>query len=351
MEHFFTPTRRYQDRWGEDGDDGDGPFEYTEVELAVPMEDFLIYSWRWEDLLAFVTGGVMRTILWITDNAFLVVEDDGNRFNLNEDTFERFIVAAMQAMSGQEQTLTLAHDYDEALSTREVSVFWHAIMTSNSVKLTIETAHDDRSVGLPSGPILSQFFRGSPSLQYLKFFRLHFKEEHCCALATLQRTDLTVELTYCTIEPQDAQDIFIEWFRHNQVVTELNYCEIDSSIIRALSGNNSVKKLNIEKDSSCFGEEEIRSLLQALPGNMGIEHLTLRDFQMTDDVWSLLCRSISRHPRVEFLSLPNNRLTGRPQPLSAASKTTRMNAILQMLQHNTVIRTIYFAERELRDEA
>jgi hypothetical protein len=44
MEHLFTPTRRYQDLFEQDRDDDDGrPFEYTEVELAVPVEDFLIY--------------------------------------------------------------------------------------------------------------------------------------------------------------------------------------------------------------------------------------------------------------------------------------------------------------------
>jgi hypothetical protein len=82
----------------------------------------------------------------------------------------------------------------------------------------------------------------------------------------------------------------------------------------------------------------MRSLLQALPGNIGIEHLTLKHFQMSDETWSLIFRSISRHPRVGFLSLTNYR--PRPQRLSAASKTRRMNAILQMLQHNTVLRTI-----------
>ena len=46
MEQFFTPTQRYQDRF----DDDDGPVEYTEVELAVPVEDFLSYRWDWEAL-------------------------------------------------------------------------------------------------------------------------------------------------------------------------------------------------------------------------------------------------------------------------------------------------------------
>jgi hypothetical protein len=338
MKHFFTTTRRYQDIWEADWYDGDGPFEYTELRLAVPLEDFLLFSWHWQDLLVFVTGGEMRKILWITENAFLVVEDDENPFDLDDDTLGRCIDAEMQAKSGQKQTLTIAHLYDAAISTGEVALFWRAVATSKSVKLTIH-AHDYfQAIGLPPGPILSQFFRGSLSLQHLMFNGLHFEEEHCRALATLQRTDLTVEFTYCAIETQDAQDIFIEWFRHNQVVTELNCCEIDSSMICALSGNNSLKKLTIEKDSFWFGEEEMRSLLQALPGNMGIEHLTLTDFQMTDEAWSLLFRSLATHPRMNFLSI--NYSSFSTYSTESNTPITIVNAILKMLLLNTVVYTI-----------
>jgi hypothetical protein len=340
MEHFFRPIRRYQDIWEEERDDDDGILEYTELELAVSPEDFLIYSWHWEDLLAFVAGGVMRKILWITENAYLVVEDDENPFVFTEGSFGCFGVAEIQAMSNQQQTLTLAPLYDNDFSTGEMGVFWRAVATSNSVKMNIQAA------GLPSGPILSQFFQSSPSLQYLAFDGVHFKKEHCRALATLLRTDLAVKLSCYTIEPQDAEYTFIEWFRHNQVVTELDcwHWEMGNHFVCS-ERNNSVKRLAF----SHIPLEHISSLAQALPGNTGIEHLRLVYDEMSDDVWSLLFRSISRHPRVEFLSLaPNCR--PRPHPLSAASKTARMKAILQMLQHNTVLRTIDLTY-DLRDEA
>jgi hypothetical protein len=73
-EQFFRPTRRYQNIFAREWDDDDGPFTfaYTELELAVPVEDFLVYPWDWKDLYVFVTGGVMRKILWITKYAYLV---------------------------------------------------------------------------------------------------------------------------------------------------------------------------------------------------------------------------------------------------------------------------------------
>jgi hypothetical protein len=38
MGHFFSPTRFLQDRWEEFNYD---PFLYTEVALAIPVEEFL----------------------------------------------------------------------------------------------------------------------------------------------------------------------------------------------------------------------------------------------------------------------------------------------------------------------
>jgi hypothetical protein len=337
MEHLFTPTRRYQDLFEQDRDDDDGPFEYTEVELAVSVEDFLIYHWDWADLLAFVTGGIMRKILWITRSTFLVVEDARNLFDFNEDTLNCYVDAEIQATSGQEQTLTLANvsHLDIPVSTGEVGVFWRAIMTSNSVKLNVRS---NDLLGLPSGPILSQFLRESPSLQVLEFREFDFMEEHCRALATLERTDIEVKLNGCMLEPQAAQNMFIEWYRHNEVITDINCCKMGSRIISALSGNNSVKRLLFNNLSN---EEEIRSLAQALPGNTGIEHLSLSRFKMSDETWSLLFRSMSRHPRVDVLSIGHFSCV---TALSAQAKITRMNPIIKMLQHNTVVRTIALAD-------
>jgi hypothetical protein len=200
--------------------------------------------------------------------------------------------------------------------------------------------------GLPSGPLLSQLLRESPSLQVLHFRVFDFMEEHCRALVTLQRTDLEVKFMYCAFEPQNAEDSFIEWLRSNQVVTELECCQMGSHILSALSGNNSVKKLTIYNNSSKFGEDEMHSLIQALPGNLGIEHLCLRClsyFEFSDETWILFFRSLSTHPRIKLFSaygawIRNHRSLSTA--LSTASKTTVLNAIIQMLHLNTVIQRI-----------
>ena len=78
IEELCTPTRRYQDIWEEEDirDVDDDPFAYTEVAFAIPVEDFLVNSWDWNDLLVFLTGGATPRILWITENTFLVINDE-----------------------------------------------------------------------------------------------------------------------------------------------------------------------------------------------------------------------------------------------------------------------------------
>jgi hypothetical protein len=61
---------------------------------------------------------------------------------------------------------------------------------------------------------------------------------------------------------------------------------------------------------------------------------------MSDETWSLIFRSLSTHPRINFLSAPHRNSILQFQPLSAASKTTRMKAMIQMLHLNTVVHTI-----------
>jgi hypothetical protein len=341
MEQLCAPTRRFREIWERGRDDDDDLFEYTEVELAVPVEEFLNYCWDWKDLRSFLIGGATPKLLWITENSFLVIDDHVNAFDLDDD-IHRCIAAEIQTPSGQaqEQTLILARLYDSDMSTGEVSVFLRAVATSNSSKLTIDK--DGDRAGLPSGPILLKFLRESTALQDIHLQGFHFTEEHCRALATLERTDIKMALSYCVFEPHNAEDTFIEWFRQNQVVTELVYCHIGGDIISALSWNTSVKKLVIDTNARYLieGEEEILSLCQALRGNLGLEHLAIRGLNLSHETCRLLFKSLTMHPRMNFLSIPC---------YSAKAKTKGMKAIIQMLHLNTRFHTIEISDLYLSD--
>jgi hypothetical protein len=335
MQQFFkNPTRRLRDRWEEAGDDS---FEYAEVQLAAPVDEFLACRWDWAAFRAFVGDGPMRKIVWITEDTFLSVDDDLCLEDGNGDFgYIPQLIVYFTAKSGENQKLNLwVSDNSEYLPSAACSVLWHAMTTSNSVKLMLQSFFVH---GLSSGPVLSEFLVESTGLLVLEFEGLVFEEEHCRALAALQRTDLEIEFNECTLEPQDAEDIFIKWFQRNQVVTDLYCCTMGSSTLSALiSVNSSVKKLSF---NGCeFGDEHIRSLAQALPSNQGIVNLRLTNVVMSDETWGVLFRAMSTHPRIKHLLLWHYGPT-RPPKLSAESKTNRMHAIAQMLQHNTVVCTI-----------
>jgi hypothetical protein len=350
---FFEPSVRYQeqtDHARDDQDDDDGPIEetigdYTEVQLTVSVEVFQSnYCWDWEALRAYCSAnGAMSTILWITENTFLCVVIGNGFYFYNDEALMRFNYthATFQDSGGQEQTIILAHRVDHherhETSIGEAGAFWRAIITSNGVALTI--VNDSNCMALPSGPLLSHFLRGSPSLQVLEFEDFYLGEEHCRALAGLVRTDIKIKFKGCSLEPQDAEDnSFFEWFRSNQVVTEIFCYRLGSRILSALSGNRYIKKFMIGFCSSELGKEEMYALLEPLSGNIGIEHLTIQKFEVaSDEIWILLFRSLSTHPSMKLLSLPEYMPFYQ---FSAGSKAARMNAIVQMLQINTVVHTI-----------
>jgi hypothetical protein len=168
MEHFFLPfcLLRYQDILDEQSNSEYDPHEYTDIQLAVPVEDFLVYRWDWKDLRAFLTGGVTTKMFWITEDAFLVVRESGNVHHYHlHDSIIGYMSAKIQAKSGEEHALYLAHLHHPLIPTGEISVFWRAITTSNSMQLSIH--NDNAEIGLHSGPLLSHFLRESPSLQVL----------------------------------------------------------------------------------------------------------------------------------------------------------------------------------------
>ncbi len=100
MKEICTPTRRYQDmlRYQDSLEAStirDDLFHYTEVQLAIPVEDFLVYRWDWTDLKAFLRQGTPK-ILWSSETAFLAVEESGDRSRFDD---HGYISVSIQAMS------------------------------------------------------------------------------------------------------------------------------------------------------------------------------------------------------------------------------------------------------------
>jgi hypothetical protein len=328
MEDCFTPSRRRQERHG-------NMFAgYTEVKLTVSIEAFMNHRWDWSDFQAFVTGdeGERWKVLWITENTCICVEDEDTFFGYDEEDYA-ILRASFTTTSGERYDMVLAMKGTDtaSLSAEASCVFWHAVTTSNCVKLKLH--HMCCWFGLYSGPALSQFLEASPSLELLEFESVTFEEASCRALATLERTDLEITFNGCSFDPGGAKDTVIEWFRRSQVVTKLERCRMNDSIISALSENTSVKIFSIIGTTDGHSD-----LALVLAGNKGIENLHLPWF--TDETWgdetrSLLLDSLWEHPRIQSVSLYFY------SRLSAASKASIMiAAVRRLVRYNTVVRTI-----------
>jgi hypothetical protein len=200
----------------------------------------------------------------------------------------------------------------------------------------------DWCTGLCSSPALLRFLEASPSLELLKFEDFAFKEAHCHAFATLERTGLEVTFEGCSFDAKGATGTFIEWLRHSQIVTKLENCTMQHIVYSALTGNSSVKTLSIDTSMGWRNDSHIRSLALALAGNQGIENL--RVSWLSGERWSLLLRSLWAHPRIQSVSLSFDHV------LPAASKTSLMNAVLRLAQCNTVVRTIDLHDDEFDEE-
>jgi hypothetical protein len=207
MEQFFTPTQRFKYIWETGPWADDCPFNYTEVALTVPVEEFLVYPWDWEALVAFVnTGDGTSKILWITEQHDMCLImgclGDLSQFFLDDDSpYDMVLMADFTvAVGGQMQIMQCLQLKDTDVSTTACSVFWRAIKTSNCVDLGLlnNRSHD---LELPPGPVLSRLLLAMPLLQILTLMSYDLEEEHCLALETLQRTDLKIKLN-CAIEPK-----------------------------------------------------------------------------------------------------------------------------------------------------
>jgi hypothetical protein len=289
-----------------------------------------------------MTASVMPKIVWISKDAFLSISNVDSVWDSDQLEGWQCVGATFTAANGETRCIDLTKRAGSStLSDEESSIFWRMVMTSNCWKLLLLS--DGHGFGVCSAPVLSDFLVGNLWLHDLQFREFVFEEDHCRALATLERSDLKICFTVCTIDARDAEDAFIEWLRHSQVVTALINCEMESCIFSALHGNSSIKYLNCR--TKCDGDEQcedhLRSLAQALPGNQGLDMLdvsNLTNNPVSDETWNLLFRSLWTHPRIESMRLDHYPFARTLS--SAESKTSMMNAVLQMVRSNTVAREI-----------
>jgi hypothetical protein len=79
---------------------------------------------------------------------------------------------------------------------------------------------------------------------------------------------------------------------------------------------------------------DIDELVRALAENKSLVRLAFRVVRISDDNWTVLCHSLSRHPKLEFLHLFKTFSLG-PDRNSNESKTRRTNVFLVLQKLET----------------
>jgi hypothetical protein len=81
---------------------------------------------------------------------------------------------------------------------------------------------------------------------------------------------------------------------------------------------------------------DIDGLVRTLAKKKSLVRLSFLGIRISDDNWTALCQSMSRHPRLEYLRLSSTFPRGLDHN-SNESKTRRTNVFLKMLQANSVL--------------
>jgi hypothetical protein len=143
---------------------------------------------------------------------------------------------------------------------------------------------------------------------------------------------------------EQGEKILLESIKQNRGPSKLEDCRFDTRrLANAMRGNNRVKYLALPDDESLSYKAKVE-FFQALAENEGITHLILSiitrtdEIPLTDEIWTTLWQSISRHPKLERIDFPGlqYRFTGWHD----AQKTLRSQAIVDALRINTVLRDI-----------
>jgi hypothetical protein len=345
MENFCYPISRLGVKIVDAA--GNDTLLHTEVQLTEPVDDLVLhhYGLRWEVVYLFVRKE--NKLVWVSPTAFISTCADEHLFEVYD--YELYFGVEWRhwtCIEGEDERLylyTLKEGHEEPALAAECLRHLLASKRGEGALWNLKGAYGGGHSGLVSGPALSRLLSETDhhSLGSLTFERLTFVEEHWLALTTSCELDLDIVFDDCTIA-DTGYGAFLDFLQRTGAIS-LCSCTIDAETLAfALRGNYSISELRLhsyEADS-----EYVSTVAQALAENEGLETMYLSGgVSINDKTWTTLFSSIQNHPQLEILGLIR---TGGLATLSRDSKTVRMQAIVDMLKSNRVIRRITLSEDE-----
>jgi hypothetical protein len=313
----------------------------TEVLLTRSFDDLLSHrDCTREWFLAFIR----RTVLWISPGVFLASAFYARRRRSFEIFFRhKLTVEIQQAETSVVDTFYIhsgsTDNGEQVLSTCD---FLTRLIPENTIsrfRLT-KTGIPGPYFALPA-PItaLSRLMVESLGcLQEIELANLILEEDSLRLLATAN-PGLSMKINHCTI-PDAAGPAFIDCLQLDRGPTELVCCSHDvdtDTLATALRGNHHLKSLSL---FTMMGNEWVQTIGPALAENLGLLKLVIP--VALYNAWSSVCRSVREHPTLVHLDIGGGRARCMRWPLlSNEQKMLRTDALVDMLQVNTVVHTIY----------
>jgi hypothetical protein len=258
-------------------------------------------------------------------------ESDIDDVNADDDreTFTLWSPSATQATIVCQLLLRLLTNIDNDSSQVHVHVECHSAPSSLALSTLLNNFPCIQSLRLSSSFVLTK--------GYIRVLTAAIRPHH------------EILLSVCSLSRIEPMPI-LAFFRTCRGAIILQHCQQRSIplISNILRGSSSLVNLSLwDYGYGYVDVPPLNSLFEAIATNTSLKVLSLRHKIIIDESWLILCHSITRHSTLETVDV---RRTGHHWPEtgtpSDARKTLRTEAVLNVLQANTVLQDLYLTDDE-----
>jgi hypothetical protein len=273
--------------------------------------------------------------VWIDPNAFFLFHNDTRPLKDDSDQYDAFLTVYVGTEASDGLVSVFASSLEHA--TVACDMLLRFLVTSEDTKIKLDPGfqwgeYKRRHHQFPvTGPALSHFLVHNRNLLHLELSRFRLDTDHCRAIDTIDpSTNVSIDLDLNECFPSEiGEQILLESIRQNRGPTKLDCCEIGTRrLVDAMRGNNRINYLALSHHEHIDNEGRVR-VFQALAHNEGMTSLSICFVGHTDEEWTALWQSVSRHPKLERISLGFDGFMWE--------KTLRTQAIVDALRNNTVL--------------
>lgn len=344
-EKIFSPTNRYCEMLRSRQTNVEW---FSEMELSVPPEDLLISQRSVHDFYSFVQNHVM---VWMSPQSFILTSETAQAVRLDDPEIQHVLTIGIPSSSLLTSNTNMGLSvysscYMQAIHACDFLLLFFAKSNVPQVSLYGGSIHTILPV---SGQVLSHFI-GQATLQKLELLHVELDPVVCNALsvrgetspatATTSISSFELKLLHCSVRrTAEAEDAFVRGLQSIRGTTELAGCWIDTRILaETLSGNEChLKTLKL----TAHNGGPIDPIARSIKRNTGLVELVVGSMYVSDQDFIVLCDSLESHATVTTLDLSEAQTgTATTTAMSQENMTFWLQAIVQLLQVNTVLQTI-----------